>query len=200
MRYLLFLLLLISLIFGVVGCNQKKNETSKEIRLTDSELVNYRQKGGELASATQKVLGSNLIKAINEGGPVNALEFCNIQAHPLTDSMAIELQASIRRVSDQPRNPMNTADEKQLAYIESIKMKLRAGDEVNPNVSVSDGKITGYYPIITNQLCLQCHGSENEQINNKTLAKIKELYPEDQATGYDVGELRGIWVVEMDKQ
>jgi len=49
-------------------------------------------------------------------------------------------------------------------------------------------------------MCMQCHGSENEQIDNNTLAKINELYPDDKATGYGVGELRGIWVVEMDSE
>ena len=33
----------------------------------------------------------------------------------------------------------------------------------------------------------------------KTLAKINQLYPNDKATGYDVNQLRGIWVVEMTK-
>jgi hypothetical protein len=45
---------------------------------------------------------------------------------------------------------------------------------------------------------MQCHGSENDQITQETLAKINELYSNDKATGYNVGELRGIWVVEMD--
>lgn len=191
--------LLIALLLTAAACGEKSDKPEPELTLNENERKEYREKGGELASATQKVLGSNLMNAINEGGPVNALEFCKIQASPLTDSMATELQAHIKRVTDQPRNPNNTANQRQLEYINSAKMKLSSGEDVKPEVNVVDGKITGYYPIVTNQLCMQCHGSESGQINDKTLAKIKELYPEDQATGYDTGELRGIWVVDMEK-
>ena len=45
---------------------------------------------------------------------------------------------------------------------------------------------------------MQCHGNPDSQIKDATLAKINQLYPADEATGYSEGELRGIWVVEMD--
>ena len=55
----------------------------------------------------------------------------------------------------------------------------------------------GYYPIITNELCMQCHGQTGQQISPGTLAKITALYPNDKAVNYKVNQLRGIWVVEM---
>ncbi len=48
--------------------------------------------------------------------------------------------------------------------------------------------------------CLVCHGTPGTQIANETLAIIKERYPNDLATGYKSDELRGIWVIEMDKK
>jgi Protein of unknown function (DUF3365) len=60
--------------------------------------------------------------------------------------------------------------------------------------------MTGYYPILTNAMCLQCHGKPNVDISITTLDKIHALYPDDRATGYVVNELRGLWVVEMDKK
>lgn len=186
--------LLSAMIF--VGCGNKKE--TKKVTLTESERTEYMEKGQDLSSETQKVLGSNLMKAIKEGGAINALEFCNIQAYPLTDSMATALKAHITRVTDKPRNQANTANENELTYIASAKEKLSAGEQVSPEIRVMDDKVIGYYPIITNQMCMQCHGSENDQISEETLARINELYPNDQATGYGVGELRGIWVVEMD--
>lgn len=191
------ILLFSSLLFG--GCSNKNKDKHQLKALTEAERAEFLQKGQQLAGETQKVLGSNLMKAINEGGSINALEFCNIQAYPLTDSMATALKAHIIRVTDQPRNHDNTANKEQLSYINSAKKKLAMGEQLKPEVSVLNGKITGYYPIITNQMCMQCHGSENDQIAQETLAKINELYPNDQATGYGVGELRGIWVIEMDR-
>ena len=57
----------------------------------------------------------------------------------------------------------------------------------------------GYYPIITNQSCLQCHGNTKKDIKPKVLEKIDLLYPKDLAINYKNNELRGIWVIEMDK-
>ena len=53
---------------------------------------------------------------------------------------------------------------------------------------------------MTNIMCLQCHGKPDKDILPNTLTKIGSLYPEDKAIGYGVDELRGIWVVEMDKK
>ena len=61
-------------------------------------------------------------------------------------------------------------------------------------------KMVGYYPIETNKMCLQCHGLPNTQILPATLTKLKHLYPTDKAIGYGENELRGIWVIEMNKK
>lgn len=195
LRILFFTVVISVSIFGCQNRESKSQET-----LSKDDLSAYKQKGGDFVEASQKVLASNLVGAIQEKGTDGALEFCNIQAIPLTDSMSVELQAHIKRVTDQPRNPDNVANESELNYIRSAKSDLSEGKEVTPAIHYANGKVIGYYPIITNQLCMQCHGNENSQIDHATLEKIKTLYPEDQATGYDVGELRGIWVVEMEEQ
>jgi hypothetical protein len=43
--------------------------------------------------------------------------------------------------------------------------------------------------------CLQCHGQPGTDINEATMAQIKNLYPEDHATGYKLGDVRGLWKV-----
>jgi len=43
--------------------------------------------------------------------------------------------------------------------------------------------------------CLGCHGTEGGDINAKTLKIIKQKYPEDKATGYKEGDLRGWWKI-----
>lgn len=179
------------------ACTSEKDQTPS---LSENQLKEYQQKGSEYAGATQKVLAGHLIPAVQEHGTEYALEFCNVKAYPLTDSMAVELQASIKRVTDQPRNPANTANEAELKYIEQAKAELNEAGDISPKVHQLGDRVIGYYPIVTNQLCMQCHGDPDTQIAESTLTKIRELYPEDQATGYSEGELRGIWVVEMDVQ
>jgi hypothetical protein len=49
--------------------------------------------------------------------------------------------------------------------------------------------------VISNPLCLQCHGAPDAEIAPATLAAIRKLYPDDKATGYRSGDLRGLWSV-----
>lgn len=191
LSYLLVIILLAS------GCSNE-NKEEQPIAKQEINLAEYQEKGQTLASSTQKVLASNLINAIEEQGAEHSLEFCNIRAIPLTDSMSTVLNAHIKRVTDQPRNPDNQANKVELAYMEEAKSKLKNTGEIQPILIQHDGKVTAYYPIIINQLCMQCHGKESQDINKTTLAKINNLYPNDEATGYVVGELRGLWVVEME--
>jgi mono/diheme cytochrome c family protein len=168
------------------------NSPVEETELTPKE------KGLELALSTKKILGKNLMGAINAKGSEYAVSFCNLKGVSLIDSMANELNASIKRVTDKPRNPEAIANEREAEIIENYKQALATGDEI---VSVMDEygtKNIGYYPITTNQMCMQCHGATST-IEHKTLAKINKLYPQDKATGYGLNELRGIWVVEMAK-
>jgi len=159
----------------------------------------YLEKGKQIAHSTKSVLGKNLLTAINKKGPAYAMEFCNTRAIHLTDSMGKELNASVKRVSDLNRNPQNAANEKELAYILQTKERLSAGKEPVPQMNKIDGGKIGYYPILTNQMCLQCHGKPGADINQATLDVIAALYPEDKAKGYGLNELRGIWVIGMDK-
>lgn len=161
--------------------------------------INYLKKGKEMAMQTKSQLGSNLMAAIKERGPDGAIEFCNTRAYTITDSMALALGAKIKRVSDQPRNPMNIANDDQLNYIVNAKAQLTKGETASPLMTDLGETMVGYYPITTNAMCLKCHGEPRSQINEATLKVLSVLYPEDEAKGYGENELRGIWVVEINK-
>ena len=53
--------------------------------------------------------------------------------------------------------------------------------------------LVGYVePIVTQPLCLTCHGDVQDPA---LAARIKDEYPEDEATGFQPGDLRGVfWV------
>jgi len=161
--------------------------------------INYLDKGKEMAMQTKSQLGSNLMAAVKERGSEGAVEFCNTKAYPLTDSMAVALGAKIKRVSDKPRNPANSANDEELNYIVNAKAHLAKGEAVSPQLTDLGETMVGYYPITTNAMCLKCHGEPKTQINEATLEVLNALYPEDKAKGYGENELRGIWVVEMNK-
>jgi len=160
------------------------------------EDTTFLAQGKKLSMRAQQELGRNLMGALNKAGVVHAMNFCNEKALFLTDSMAKVMNVSIKRVSDKNRNPRNAANESEIAYIQLLKNNLKNGIEPKPGSKVIDGKKVGYYPIMTNQMCMQCHGSGAE-ITPETKDKISKYYPEDKAKDYKPNEIRGLWVVEQ---
>ena len=155
------------------------------------------KKGKEYALQVKAELAKNLLGAIAQRGTAGAVDFCNVKAIPITDSLSTKLGVKIRRATDQPRNPDNLGTGDELAYINETKLDLMQNKEIKPKLLRKDSVAVGYYPIITNAMCLQCHGEKGSEIAYETLKVIMEKYPDDKATGYSSNQLRGIWVVEM---
>lgn len=158
----------------------------------------YEDIGLEYALAAQKILGQNLMGKIQKDGTAEALVFCNSRAMPLTDSISVKYNATIRRVSDKNRNPKNKANAVELKHIEMFKNQIGKKEKPVAIVEVSKEKINFYYPITTNSMCLQCHGKP-DNIKADVKEKILNLYPNDLATGYSENEVRGIWSITFDK-
>ncbi len=148
--------------------------------------------------ATQSQLGKNLITAIQRGGTEEAIPFCSIKAIPLTDSMAVAAKAKIQRVTDRPRNPLNSASKEEIRIIKKFQKLLSENKSLTPVQLVSEGGKVHYFPIVTNAMCLQCHGKPETDIQAVTLNKLKSYYPEDRAMGYGINEIRGLWKVVPD--
>ena len=140
------------------------------------------------ATETKKLLMKNVGEQMKKGGPESALEFCNIEAMPLTKSMSDKHGLVISRVSDKMRNPKNVANSEELKLIEQYKKQLLAGDLLKPVRTE-----THYYePLVTNAMCLQCHGEPVKNVQAKVATKIADLYPNDLAMGYKENEVRGL--------
>ena len=145
------------------------------------------------AMETKELLGKNLQQKLKNEGPEKALTFCNLEAIPLTESMVKKHHTLIKRVSDQPRNINNAANESEREIIARFKKMLAKGE--TPKPIEENGNLN--IPIITNSMCLKCHGSKNTDIEPKIVEKISELYPKDRATGYKKDQIRGIFVVKI---
>lgn len=178
-----------------------KQEETKQTQehQTNFEKLPYAERGLKYALTTKAVLGKNLMGTIQKKGTIEALAFCNERAYPLTDSMAKVHNANIKRVSDKPRNQNNQANSKELEYINQFKTTVANGEEPTPIVDETEESVYVYYPIVTNSMCLQCHGTPNQTIEPATFEKIKTLYPKDKAIGYSANEVRGIWSINFKK-
>ena len=191
------------------ACNRSGNEQeskSAELNLPDTEqvvpppVIDYMVLGKTIANSSQAVLAKNLMDAISKNGTEYALEFCNTKAIALTDSLSHIFMASIKRVSDKPRNPGNQANQDELVYLGEQKKRMINGDSAIASLREVDGRMIGYYPIVTKAMCLQCHGKKDINISSTTYATIRKLYPSDKAIGYGENELRGLWAIEMVKK
>jgi hypothetical protein len=61
-------------------------------------------------------------------------------------------------------------------------------------VALPGGRVGYAEPIRVQALCLTCHGGA---IPESMSARLDDLYPEDRATGYEVGDFRGLFWAEF---
>lgn len=163
---------------------------------TDAEYI---KQGKTVAQAAFKELSGQLMQAMAKGGPTNAIEFCSVEALPLTKKVATQHGVAIRRVSHKPRNPVNAANKQELEQLETFEKSIAAKHSPVPAVHPNSRGVTTFYAPITinNPLCLQCHGDPSKEIGKDVLNLIKKKYPADKATGFALNELRGMWVIEF---
>ena len=96
------------------------------------------------------------------------------------------------RSSHRLRNPANVAP----AWVAPLLDDYVAdsADRAPRVVALSAGRSGYVEPIGVQPLCLTCHG---DAVPPEVTARIHELYPEDRAVGFDVGDLRGVFWVEF---
>lgn len=172
----------------------------KGTKLQHKKRKGPKQNGMNMALATKKELGKNLMKAINEKGAAAAVDFCHIKAIPITSEMEKAYNATIKRASDKPRNPNNKATVEEENIIDTYKSKVANAEDVEPVLKKNKGQFDFYYPITTNDMCLKCHGKVKDDIQPDTYKAITLKYPEDLAVGYDVNEVRGVWHIQFQKE
>lgn len=159
---------------------------------------------GEQAQARDAVaefagaLKAELTAAMQAGGPLNAIEVCHTRAPAIADAVSLGSGMQVSRVSLRNRNPGNAPTEWQAAVLRDFEGRLAAGETADTlswqEIAQTDGPREYRFmkAIPTAPMCLACHG---ESLAPAVAEKIAELYPEDKATGYREGDIRGAFVV-----
>jgi len=132
-----------------------------------------------------------LKQALKEGlaqRPAHAIDVCRIQAPAIAASVAPD-GVRMGRSSHRLRNPANAPADWLQPVIEEY---LQESEPVPRQMDLADGRKAWVEPIMTDGVCLACHGEKLSPAVSDALARY---YPEDQATGFKVGDLRGVfWV------
>lgn len=151
-----------------------------------------------LAGNLMLSLQGELFAAMKDGGPVKALEVCRTRAPEIARETAAGTPWRIARTAVRVRNPANAPDAWESARLEEFRGRLAAGEELATieafEVVASEERPTFRYmkAIGTASPCLSCHGSA---LKDDVAAKVNELYPEDRATGFASGQLRGAFTL-----
>lgn len=124
------------------------------------------------------------------GGPVAAVTACQLKAPKIADSIS-RGDFRVGRASHRLRNPANIAPD----WVAPVMAAYVANpSERDPRtVSLPDDRAGYVEPIFMQRLCTSCHG---ENIAPNLSEKIAELYPEDRAVGFKLGDLRGVFWIE----
>lgn len=147
----------------------------------------------------EKLLGdlkARLTAAMEQGGPAAAIEVCTTEAQRITAAVpeiaGPGVEAKVGRASLKLRNPANKAPDWVQRWLETQGERPAEGLKVPVAVATMDGKRIARVirPIAIQGMCLTCHGP-TLMIPPEVQAVLKTRYPDDQATGYALGALRG---------
>ncbi|MBC8270351.1 MAG: DUF3365 domain-containing protein, partial [Rhodospirillaceae bacterium] len=146
-------------------------------------------------------LKGELVDALTNGGPVNAIGVCNTQAPAIADAHSKAKGWGIARTSLKLRNQANAPDEWETPVLNDFEARKAKGEDTSKmefaEVVETGGKKEFRYmkAIPTDEKpCLACHGGN---ISEEVAAKLDDLYPQDKARGYNAGDIRGAFTIRQ---
>ncbi len=137
-----------------------------------------------------KALMGELQSTMAAEGPAAAIRVCADLAPEKAQAIATE-ELTVRRVGTRVRNSKTNTPT-------AAEREVLAG--LTPEQPTFSGQVDGHEVFIQgifipNAMCLVCHG-EREAIPAEVRDALAQRYPDDQAVGYAVGDLRGALIVE----
>ena len=183
---LCFIATIILVINGIFSCSPN----------LDSHIEDSRKASAQLG----KNLKSTLIHTIQTDGVFEAIQVCNLEAQNISSKLSEELGLKVGRTSLKTRNPKNAPDNWEKNSLHEFAQKLEKGTHISELekyelLKKDDQKWFRYMKAIPMQEpCALCHG---ETIAPQIEDKIKSLYPQDQAIGFELGEIRGAFTVKI---
>jgi len=176
------------------------SETNRFVRVYEENadrsavvLADTRRTEPPRGAALLAPLKTELKQALMAGmqkGPSNAISVCRVQAPAIADSLSVE-GVRIGRSSHRLRNPENRGPE----WVNDVLQAYLSKDsDRRPQVVPLKNGREGYVePITIQPLCLACHG---KNLAPDVAAQISKMYPDDEATGFEIDDLRGVYWVE----
>lgn len=156
----------------------------------------------EEARAIVKTFGGTLKPKLQEGirtgGFAHAIKVCSIEAPKIAANLSAETGWHITRVSLKPRNTSTASPD---AFERAVLHKLDALQAQGASPSqleysaLTENKFRYLKAQATEGICLNCHGTS---IPSDVEKMLSQLYSDDMATGYSLGQVRGAFSLIKD--
>ncbi|MGH8637692.1 MAG: c-type heme family protein [Burkholderiales bacterium] len=162
-----------------------------------SEVRHPISRGDLIVVSMQQALLRELTDGLDEGGPAFAIKSCHIDVVGVTQRIARYEGVAAGRTSDRLRNPTNAPRPWAAPLV-----KAYAGHRVREvdGFAVDLGDKVGLLrPIAHRPICASCHGPA-DKLSPIIREALKDRYPVDQAVGFNEGEIRGWFWVEVPKK
>lgn len=142
-----------------------------------------------ISQAFSQQLLATVKDAMAASGTENAIAVCQVAA-PNIASQYSQAPWQIARTSSKLRNTNNAPDAWEQSVLAAFAREIAANPDKKPTprTHISDSEYRYMAPIMVAAPCLACHGSA---LSTNTQKALNQRYPDDQATGYQLGELRG---------
>jgi hypothetical protein len=167
--------------------------------LLADETADHTQEARGLVKEFFGALKGELQAAMKTGGPTNAISTCKLKAPEIANQLSQKSGWTLARTSLKLRNQDNAPDTWEMNVLRSFESRKQAGEDITKmelaGTVETDGKPVFRYmkAIPTAELCLKCHGTN---IDPQVAKKLDDLYPEDQARDYSLGDIRGAFTFQ----
>lgn len=157
----------------------------------DSALLDEARK---VATTLPPKLLVALQEEIRKSGAEGAIPVCKDMAPKMAGEISQQTGWKIKRVSLKARNNARAIpDEWEKAALEDFDKRAAAGEA--PGKLEKGEKVGNEYRFVkalpVQGLCLSCHGPA-DQLKPAVQAVLSQHYPNDKATGYSEGQIRGV--------
>jgi len=160
--------------------------------LATEPVVDPREKEAvALANEFVALLKPQLKQALAGGGPAEAIGVCADIAPGITDSLSAKSGWTVKRVSLKSRNATRAVPDnwEKTVLLEFDRRQAAGENPADMRLSEVVGRQYRYMQAqVVEPVCLVCHGQD---LSPDVLKTLREYYPDDWATGYSLGEVRG---------
>jgi len=167
------------------------------------EFDSFTQQAQSAIKEFSTALKASLTTAMVSGGSVEAITVCNNTAPAIAAELSKKYAMDIARTSLKVRNPENAPDDWETEVLNDFEKRKKQGEQINTLTfktieNTEQGQqMRMMKAIATDKVCLICHGTK---ISEHTQAVLDKYYPDDQATGYKLGDIRGAFSIQKSLQ